>query len=406
MSQNDLMYQFFIGADRFGKTTLSINWLIKEALTCQKPLPRVAYIAPFRQQAKVIAWSTMIKRYAVGIPGVKFNEAELSVTFPNGAMLYILGADNPDSCRGAYWDAVVIDEYAQIKDNLWGEVLRPALTDRKGKAIFIGTPMGRNAFYDLYVKAQQLDNWYAKVYTVNETEILDEEELKATYNEIGKERYAQEFLCSWSAAIQGAYYSDILTDEYYDERLVDVPYNPLYPVQTAWDLGYNDATAIWFFQTLPTGAINIIDFEWDINKSLEYWIDIVVNKQYRYSKHIGPHDLNNHEFSTGMTRLNFAKERGIWFKTAPNIKVVDGINAVRQLLPLCYFDRGKCFRGIEALKYYRKEYNKRLGVYNDKPLHDPCSDPADAFRYLALGYDEHLPARRKKVSDMQVKWSY
>lgn len=189
---------------RLGKTVLAVNHLIKRAITDNKFKGIYGYLAPYRNQAEQIAWS-YLKHYTEPIPMRRINEQKLSITLPNGAMIRIFGADNPDSLRGLYFDGVVIDEVAQIKPSLWGEVLRPALADRKGWAVFIGTPKGINLFSDMYDKALQLmqsgdEDWYAMTYSVDQTGVIDEKELQSLKNEMSENEFRQEFLCDFAAA--------------------------------------------------------------------------------------------------------------------------------------------------------------------------------------------------------------
>lgn len=189
---------------RLGKTVLSVNHLIKRAITDRKERGMYAYLAPFRNQAEQIAWG-YLKHYISQIPAISINEQKLSILLPNGATIRIFGADNPDALRGMYFDGVVIDEVAQIKPTLWGEVIRPALADRKGWAAFIGTPKGINLFSQLYDQALNLmskgdPDWSAMLYSVEQTHVIDEKELAALKVEMSENEFRQEFLCDFSAA--------------------------------------------------------------------------------------------------------------------------------------------------------------------------------------------------------------
>lgn len=189
---------------RLGKTVLSVNHLIKRAITDRKERGMYAYLAPFRNQAEQIAWG-YLKHYTSQIPAISINEQKLSILLPNGATIRIFGADNPDALRGMYFDGVVIDEVAQIKPTLWGEVIRPALSDRKGWAAFIGTPKGINLFSQIYDQALNLmskgdPDWCAMLYSVEQTHVIDEKELAALKVEMSENEYRQEFLCDFSAA--------------------------------------------------------------------------------------------------------------------------------------------------------------------------------------------------------------
>lgn len=190
---------------RYGKTVGMINELSKSAIKNTLISPQFAYVAPFRNQAKMIAWN-YLKYYTSAIPGRKVNESDLFIELPSkhknavGARIYIIGADKPDALRGTYWDGVVLDEYAQIKPELWGEVIRPALADRKGFAYFIGTPKGQNQFYEIYQKAQSSEEWFTCLYRADESGVLDEAELKSMMKDMTKIEIRQELYCDFTAS--------------------------------------------------------------------------------------------------------------------------------------------------------------------------------------------------------------
>ena len=153
---------------RFGKTVMAINHLLRDAILNQKENPRYAYIAPTYRQAKMITWD-YLKQFAGNIPQVRFHETELRCDLLNGARIQLLGAENVHSIRGIYLDGVVADEFSDMPESLFPEVLRPALSDRKGYCIIVGTPRGMNAFYDMYEAAQSDKHWYTKVYKASQT---------------------------------------------------------------------------------------------------------------------------------------------------------------------------------------------------------------------------------------------
>lgn len=189
---------------RMGKTVLSVNHLIKRAIVDAKERGFYAYIAPFRNQAEQIAWG-YLKHYTAPIPMCKVNEQKLSITLPNGVTIRIYGADNPDALRGAYFDGVVLDEVAQMKPEVWGEILRPALADRKGWAVFIGTPKGINLFSQMYDKALERmaagdPEWIAMLYSVDRTHVIPDNELQALKLEMSENEFRQEFKCDFNAA--------------------------------------------------------------------------------------------------------------------------------------------------------------------------------------------------------------
>lgn len=190
---------------RFGKTVGCINQLIMRALQNRLESPKYAYIAPFLKQAKMIAWE-YLKKYTRTIPGVKVNESELWVELPSiypdltGARIYIIGADRPDSLRGTYLDGVILDEYAQMRKEVWGEIISPTLSDRHGWAVFIGTPKGQNQFYDIYLTAQKRDDWYCCLHTVEETHLIDEKELESMKAAMTEAEIKQELYCDFAAS--------------------------------------------------------------------------------------------------------------------------------------------------------------------------------------------------------------
>jgi hypothetical protein len=197
---------------RMGKTVWAVNTLVDAALRSTKQAARYAYIAPYYKQAKQVAWD-YVKQYSSHIPNVRYNESDLSVDYPNGARLRLYGADNPDSLRGLYFDGLVLDEMADTKPDLWGKVLRPTLSDRKGWAYFLGTPKGIDSFYGLYERAQSDPTWFAALYRVTDTNMISDDELKAARAEMTDAQYAQEFLCDFSAVTDDTLIPIVLASE-------------------------------------------------------------------------------------------------------------------------------------------------------------------------------------------------
>lgn len=190
---------------RFGKTVGIINQMIKMALLNQLRAPQYAYIAPFRNQAKRIAWE-YLKYYTRVIPDIRVSESELYVELPTwhpgspGAKIFIVGADNPDTLRGMYLDGVVLDEYAQIKPNLYGEIIVAAVADRDGFVWFVGTPKGQNHFYEQYLQALKDDRYYCCCYRADETGILTPKKLEEMKRDMTDIEYRQEMLCDFTAS--------------------------------------------------------------------------------------------------------------------------------------------------------------------------------------------------------------
>ena len=365
---------------RFGKSVLSINELIKTA--AGKPRALCAFIAPTYRQGKSIAWE-YLKFYTkpLMIWGGSRNESELRIDLFNGSRIQIFGADNPDSIRGMGFDGVVLDEYAIMSPRVWTEIVRPAVSDKLGWVLFIGTPMGHNQFWEVYDFAQRgHKDWYGKLYRSSDTKVIPEEELEQARQIMTPEQYEQEFECSFTAAVSGSYYGRLITKADKDGRIGYVPVDDNAGVETWWDLGIGDSTAIWFAQRIGE-EVHLIDYYENSGESLAHYVDVLTEKDYAYSNHIAPHDIMARELGTGKSRLEVASELGLDFEVAPKLEVDHGIESVRNTLKDCYFDREKCKQGLDALRQYRKQWDEKNQVFKNKPLHDWCSHAADSFRY-------------------------
>lgn len=374
---------------RAGKTVANLADLIDAALRCPLERPRYAYLAPLYKQAKAVAWD-YLKAMTAPIPGRVAHEAELRVDLPNGGRIQLYGADNPDALRGIYLDGAVLDEYAQMLPKTWTEVIGPALADRQGFATFIGTPKGRNAFCELYERAQGDPNWYTALHRASETGLLAPEVLDQARAEMAPEEYDQEFECSFQAALVGAYYGKQMADLERGERIMRVPWDPAHRVTTAWDLGIDDATAIWFVQQVGR-EVRVIDYYEASGAGLEHYAKVLGEKPYTYARHLLPHDVEHYELGTGKSRADVLRGLGVKVTPLPLAKVEDGIQAVRSLLPRCVFDAAACKQGIEALRQYQREWDDRLQSFKARPRHDWASHAADAFRYLAMGLRNEPP---------------
>lgn len=382
---------------RFGKTVLAVNHLIKAALTCDKPRPRYAYVAPTYRQGKAIAWD-YLKHYAGVVPGRQFHETELRVDLPNDSQIRIYGADNPDSMRGIYLDGVVPDEYGLQPSRTFSEVLRPALSDRQGWAFFIGTPNGKNHFYDVCQQAKRGGEWFFAEYRASETKILPESELASAQESMTPDEYAQEYECSFEASVKGAVYADEIRRAREGKRIREVPYDRMALVDTYWDLGIGDSTAIWFVQQVGS-EIRLIDYYENSGVGLDHYAGILKSRGYSYGSHVGPHDIEVRELGSGKSRREIAQGMGINFQVAPNLKLEDGINAARLIFDRCYFDENKTKQGLEALMNYRWDYNTRIDEFKPVPVHDWASHGADAFRMIAVR------ARRSEQKPAAIKYS-
>lgn len=368
---------------RAGKTNLAINELIKSAFL--EPGARFAYIAPTYKQAKIIAWD-ILKQYLRNIPGVVFNESELRADFPNSSRVTLYGSDNPDSLRGIALWGVVFDEYSQQKANIFSEIVRPALADHQGWAMWIGTPKGQNSFWELYKYAQNNDGWFHMLLKASESGLIPESELEEAKREMSRDEYDQEFECSFTASIKGAIYGDEISLMHEEGRVVPAIYEKNLPVYTFWDLGVSDYTSVIFAQ-IHGGEVRIIDFLQDNGKAFDFYSNKVLSKKYRYSAHYLPHDAQARSLQTGSTLIELARKTlGDDVRITPNVGLQHGINNARQMFSNCWFDEKNTDELRNCLANYRKEWDDNRGQFKDDPLHDWASHASDAFRYLAVVY--------------------
>ncbi len=381
---------------RFGKSIFAINHLISAALKCPVPNPRFAYLAPTYGMVKRIIWD-YAKQYTSMIPGVTYNEADLRIDFPGGARIMLLSAENPNSLRGIYLNGAVLDEMADISPDVWTEVVRATLVDHKGWAIFCSTPKGMNYFYELYQYAKNGKDgvvdpeWYFKTYTASETGIVPENELASLKRQMSDEEYAQEFECSFSAGLVGAYFVKELAKADAEGRIRDIPHDPSIPVDAYFDLGMNDTTAVWFVQSTRFDH-RVIDYHEDAGRSIPNIVNDVLKKGYTIDEWVLPHDAEVRDLSTGKSRVQMFHGLGCrGTRIVPRVgDKEDSINAARVILNKCYFDRGRCEKGLKALQNYQKKFDVKLNTFLKAPLHNWASNGADAFQTFALGVRESM----------------
>ena len=380
---------------RAGKTHLGINEIIDQGLRCELKNPQYAYIAPTYGQAKRVAWD-LLKEYLKEIPGVTFNEADLRAEIvrphkKDKIKIMLLGAENPAAIRGIYLDGVLLDEYAEMNPEVWSMVVRPALSDRLGWAIFIGTPKGNNHFYEIYTTGKENPEWFTAIYKASETGIIPMSELEAARAVMSEAEYMQEYECSFSAALVGAYYGKEMEQAEKDGRVTIVPYDPILPVYTFWDLGISDTTCIWFVQMIRGREIRFIDYHEESGQGLPHYARVLQNKGYLYEEHMLPHDGAARELTTGKSRQETLKNlvKGVRVTIGKRLDVADGINAARLMIAKSWFDKEKCAKGIESLKNYERIWDSKNKIYQQRPKHNWASHGADAFRVAAMGLDEN-----------------
>ena len=316
----------------------------------------------------------------------------------NEAEIRLFGADNPDALRGGYFDGVILDEYADMRPSVWGEIVRPLLADRRGWATHIGTPKGHNSFHEIHEHATGSPEWFSALLKASETGLIPLEELEDAAKSMTSDQMAQEFECSFEAAIKGAIYAKELAAARKDGRIGRVPWDPALPVNTSWDLGVGDSTAITFDQIVAK-EVRFIDYYETSGEGLPHYAKVLQDRPYVYGTHTAPHDIQVRELTHGRSRLEVAKSLGINFQIAPNVALEDGIHALRLLLPRCWFDETKCKALIEALQHYRWEHNDRLDEFKTRPVHDWASHGSDSARYRALALKE--PVRKPAQSQRE-----
>jgi phage terminase large subunit len=394
---------------RFGKTVCCINEIIDQALRNNLKNPQYGYIAPTYGAVKRIAWQ-YLKDYTQNIPGVEYNEAELRCTIQRPGkdkiVIWLLGAENPASLRGIYLDGVILDEYAEMDPSIFGTVIRPTLSDRRGWCIFVGTPKGANHFFELFSRAKADPDWYTALYRASETGVIPKEELDSARKDMPEDEYLQEYECSWSAALTGAYFAKQIEVAEIDKRITKVPHDQYLKTYTAWDLGIGDTTAIWFYQMMGM-QIRFIDYMEDSGRGLDHYANELLAKKYNYDEHCLPHDAQARELGTGRSRIESLRMLKVEpIRILPRLAIDDRISAARSILGRCWFDEDKCARGLTALKNYQKSWDAKNRIFSTKPKHDWASHAADAFGYAALSVREdrsvkkNLPRRANSSYDI------
>jgi len=367
----------------------AINDLIRAAITCKSPMPLFGYVAPFRSQAKSVAWD-YLKYFARPITKSS-NEGDLIIELLNGAKIRLFGADNADAMRGLGFDGLYLDEYGDFKPSVWGNVIRPALSDKQGWCVFGGTPKGKNQFWSIYETSRKLPNeWFSLSLPASKSKLLPESELDAAKAQLAEDQYLQEYECSFEAAIVGAIWGIEMRKVTEDGRITKVENQIEVKTHTAWDLGHTDDTAIWWYQVIA-GEIHIVDFFALSGGTIEEFVSKIKEKPYNYGKHYLPHDARARTLASGGKSVIEQMAVGLGINNlaiVPSLSVQEGIQAVRTALPRCWFDAEKCADGIEALRQYQREYDEDKKAFRQTPKHDWTSHPADAMRMLAISWRE------------------
>ena len=390
---------------RAGKTVWAVLDELIEAIKIQGDY---WYIAPTYRQAKKIAWR-LIQKFWDQIWDFKYNSSELIVTYTNGSTISLFGAENPDSLRWLDLRWVIFDEYAQQPSNIYSEIVFPMINANWGWVTWIGTPKGKNAFYQLYQRAIKDERFYTMLLRHADTKLLGTEQIEDARKEMTEEEFEQEYNCSWEAYMRWSVYWKELSLAYAEWRVRKDVYDSTLPVTTFWDLGISDAMAILFTQTVWQ-EIRIIDHYTNTWYWLEHYANKLKEKEYKYNTHYFPHDIRNRELSTWLTRIETAIKL-LWdiCKIVPQNSVESGIDAGRMIFKNLWINE-ELTDFINNLSLYQYEWDDKLGQFKKQPIHDFTSHDADAFRYLATIYN-HLTKQPEKeeviekdLTDDEIYW--
>jgi phage terminase large subunit len=390
---------------RAGKDVCGFNLVIRAALSLAGVY---YYIFPTYSQAKKVIWDSMTndgRRFLDFIPDALVesrNSQEMKIRLVNGSLIQLVGSDNYDSLMGTNPRGVVFSEYA-LQDPRAYQFIRPILTANNGWALFLSTPRGKNHLWELYNIATQSKDWFAYKLTVEDTNHIPLFEIEREKSEgiMSDDLIQQEYYTSFTMGVEGAYYAKYLDRMRLSGQIGIVPWEPSFKVNTAWDLGMRDSTTIIFFQVVGQ-TIRVIDCYENSKEGLEHYIKVIMNKPYQYGKHIAPHDIKVKEFTSGVARIEKARQLGVVFTVAPNISIEDGIEAVRSNTAKLWVDEKQCAPLLKALGNYRQEFDIKKKVYKPQPLHDWSSHFADAMRYLCIS----LSKTRDGLSAEQLEQRY
>lgn len=358
---------------RAGKDITAFNLCIR---ACLKKICVIYYVFPTYSQAKKVIWDSITntgERILDFIPSEVIeskNSQEMKIRFRNGSLLQLVGSDNYDTLMGTNPQGVVFSEYA-LQDPRAYQYIRPILVANDGWALFISTPRGKNHLWELYNIASRSSDWFAYKLSVLDTGHISLQEIEKERQEglISEDLIMQEYYCSFDMGVEGSYYGKYIDRMRMKGQIGQVPWEAGFKVHTAWDLGVRDSTTIIFFQVIGQ-TIRLIDSYENNKEGLEHYVKVLESKPYSYGKHIAPHDIKVKEWGTGITRLEKARQLGINFTVAPDVSIIDGIEAVRTALGKCWIDEVECKDLVKAIENYRQEFDPKKKVYKSHPLHD------------------------------------
>lgn len=393
---------------RFGKDEICLHW---GCIAAHQRPATYWHMLPMASQARKAIWDainphTGRRRIDEAFPK-ELRETtlnnEMMIKFKNGSTWQVVGSDNFNSLVGSPPAGIVYSEWA-LANPMSRAILRPILKENNGWQLFITTPRGKNHAHQTFQAAQADPDAFAERLSIHDTGVFTPGEIekeRLSYiadfgEEAGDALFRQEYLCDWDAAILGAYYGAEMRKALEQGRITEVEYDPSLPVHTAWDLGWSDDTAIWFFQ-VHRGEIRCIDYHSVSGADIPTLAETLFAKPYRYGDHWLPHDARPKTLAAnGRSIVEQLFSLGIRGKIVPSLALQDGIQAARMMFPRVWLDETNCAQGIECLRQYQREYDSDRRIFRDKPLHNWTSHGADAFRMMAVAYREMAPEPKKQ----------
>jgi len=320
------------------------------------------------------------------------DEQQMLIKLKCGSTWQIIGSDRYDATVGAGVAGIAYSEWALANPSAWA-YHRPMLEENNGWAAFITTPRGRNHAKAMYDMAKANPRWFAEVSTVHDTGALTPEQIQesiteyvALYGEdMGRAQFEQEYLCSFNAAILGAFYAREMLAVRNTDRVQEFDPVEGKPVHTAWDIGVRDDTSIWWFQVI-SGKVFILDCYTASGVGVDHYAEICHAKGWLRGNDYVPHDAKVKEWGTGRTRTETMRGLGLNPVLVPMATKLDGVQAVRSTLPKCVFHTRTEPIGMSALEQYRREWDDEKKTFKASEVHDWTSHLADAFRYLSLAW--------------------
>lgn len=390
---------------RAGKDAVGLNWCATRAF--EEP-GLYWHMLPTYKQGRKIVWEGKTREgrdFLSAFPKqlvTRTRDDEMTLWLEGGSVFQVVGTDDIDKLVGANPRGVVLSEYSLHNPAAW-DYVRPILAENGGWAIFLYTPRGRNHGFALYQQAVRNSvegggKWFAQILTVEQTRAIATEAIEDDRaSGMPEELIQQEYFCSFNAALVGSYFGEQIAYLDRGQRFTSVPWSPQHTVTTGWDLGVGDKTVIWFAQIVGYET-RLIDYYESHGKGIEHYIGVLKERPYVYEDHLVPHDAQQRQVGTGRSTVEVARDLGVRLRVVPKLSKEDQIQAARTMLPRCVFDSVKCNRGIDALRSYRKEYDRDRNVYRDRPFHDWASDAADAFQTLAVGI--RPPVKKLTAADL------